>query len=363
MALPVSSVVNVVITTTPVAPSRAGFGTLMFVTSDVDGPIDTTTRSKLYTDPDSVGLDWPSNSEVVVAANTYFAQSPRPTTFKVGFWDKDNTETITDALTNINDFDSDFYCITLEKTSRDDTDVEDAATWTEARIKIFMTASNDSTVLDATTTDIAATLRDASLRRSSVVYSSNVDLYPDVSAFGRAATVDFNAPNSAITLKFKQLPTITVEAINSSQKVNLDSKNANAYISVGGNPMYAESFMANGSFMDEIHGVDWLQNAIETNVFTRLYTEPTKVPYTDKGSTTLEQQVINALNESVSNNLVAPGEDADGNFLPQGFITSVVPVADTPQSNVDARQGPPISFTALLAGAIHGIQVNGLVIR
>jgi hypothetical protein len=121
--------------------------------------------------------------------------------------------------------------------------------------------------------------------------------------------------------------------------------------------------MANNTFFDEVHGIDWLENAIQTNVFGYLLTRTTKVPYTDKGVAALEQQVINALDEAVRNGLIAAGETIDGEFLAKGYKTITVPVADMNQSDKEARLYPGLSFVALGAGAIHGAQINGIFER
>jgi hypothetical protein len=34
--------------------------------------------------------------------------------------------------------------------------------------------------------------------------------------------------------------------------------------------------MANGDFFDERHGLDWLQNYVQTNLYNLLYTSPPK---------------------------------------------------------------------------------------
>ena len=180
---------------------------------------------------------------------------------------------------------------------------------------------------------------------------------------GRAFTVNFNQPNSTITLKFKQAPGITVENLTQSHKVVLDSKRANAIITVGASDMFAESFMASGVFFDEVHGIDWLENAVQTNVFGYLSTRPTKVPYTDKGISAIKQQVTKALDEAVLNGLIAPGETIDGEFLGTGYKIITIPAADINQSDVDARKYPGLSFVVLGAGAIHSVQINGVFER
>lgn len=279
-------------------------------------------------------------------------------------------ETITDSLNAINNIDSDWYGFGFTKEVRDlvvintENAVTAAAAWAEARIKVFFNTSNDLDVLDSvTSTDIASLLKTSSYRRSITTFSNYPDQYPSFSVAGRAFTVNFSQPNSTLTLKFKQLPGITVENLTTNEKSVLDSKNANAFIDVGGSFMYAESFMANGVFFDEVHGLDWLQDAIQTNVFGYLLTRTTIVPYTDKGIAALAQQVTKALDEAVRNGLLAPGETIDGEFLQFGYKITTIPEAEVNQSDKEARFYPGLSFVALGAGAIHKVQINGVFER
>jgi hypothetical protein len=272
-------------------------------------------------------------------------------------------ELIEAALDDARNTSNEWYGLVFTREIRDNTVVEDTADWVEANSKVFATCSNDATALTTGTTDIAYYIQNNSLRRSMAVYSSVVDEYPDVSALSRAFVVNFSAPNSTLTLKFKQLPTVASEKLTSTEKLNLDNKNGNAYIDVGGNPMFAEGTMGDGTYFDEVHGVDWLQNAIENNVFGYLYTRTTKVPLTDAGGASIEQQVIKALNEGVVNGLIAPGTTIDGTYLPLGYATLVQPVALMSAAAKANREAPNISFTALLAGAIHSAEINGTVER
>jgi len=279
-------------------------------------------------------------------------------------------ETITASLNTIQNIDSDWYGLMFTKEVRDgfvvntEDAVEAAADWCEARVKVFGNTSNDLDVLDSiTTNDIASVLAAKNLRRTITTFSSYPDQYPSASVLGRAFTVNFSQVNSTITLKFKQIPGITVEQLTQSQKAVLDSKFANALIEVGSSDMYAESWMASGVFFDEVHGIDWLQNAVETNVFGYLLTRTTKVPYTNKGVAAIEQQVISALDEAVNNGLIAPGETIEGEFLPNGYKTTVIPVEDINQSDKEARHYPGLSFVVLGAGAIHSVQINGIFER
>jgi len=481
--IPVSTVVNVSIATTPLAPSRAGFGTLLFVTTEAGVPFYEGVR--FYASIDEIADDWATSSEVYKAAETYFSQAPKPTllaigtrfaaaqagllvgggnaettlatwtaittgAFKIsidgeeeditglnfsaasdmddvadvietalqavgtGTWstatcvwdgvkfvitsgttgtastvsvtsaptsgasivalmdnDADNgtafagiaAETsIASALNRLNEASSDWYALAFIKTIRDNADAQAAAAWCEARVKQFFTTTNDATTLDsATSTDMAAVVNALEYRRTFVAYSSRPSQYPEVSAFARAATVNFDAENTTITLKFKQLPGITPETITSGQLSTLTSKGCNVYVTVGGVNILTEGIMAAGLgvFQDTVHGVDWLQNAIETNIFAYLVTRTTKAPLTDEGAAAVEAQVSRALVNAVRNGLVAPGYTFEGKYLQTGYETSVGAVADMSISDRQQRKCPPIQFTAIGAGAIHGVTVAG----
>ena len=279
-------------------------------------------------------------------------------------------ETITASLDAIQNKDPDWYGLLFTKEVRDGFTVnaeigaEAAAAWCEARVKVFGNTSNDLDVLDSVTSnDIASKFKAQNYRRTITTFSSFPNQYPSASILARAFTVNFNQANSTITLKFKQTPGITVEELTQSEKAVLDNKRANAVFLVGASILFGESFMANGTFFDEVHGIDWLQNAIETNVFGYLLTRTTKVPYTNKGVAAIEQQVIKALDEAVRNGLIAPGETIDGEFLANGYKTTVIPVEEINQSDVEARFYPGLSFIVLGAGAIHKVQINGIFER
>lgn len=488
--IPLNSIVTVNISVSPTFPSRQGFGTLLAITKET-GVLSPAERIRTYGDADAVSADWGATAEVTLLANSYFSQSPKPTTFMVGIrfesdvsaqiiggtvpttelatfqaitdgslaisidgvpaalsgmsfasatsmddvasviqaalraeavggytvatciYDTDHfeitsgttgatstmsylsstgagtdistllkmeqgtgikadgidAETISATLSALEEVNSGWYGFAFTKEVRDNVvintedAVDAAATWAEARVKVFFTTTNDELALNsASTTDIAYKLAQKSLSRTCMIFSNYPSEYPEASIAGRAFSVDFTAGNPSITLKFKQLPGITVEDISYSQKLALDAKNCNAFISVAGNFMLSEGVVSSGRFFDEVHGLDWLQDAIQTNVFGSLYTSR-KVPYTDAGIQILAQSVRNALAEGVTAGLLAPGTDINGNFLSEGYTVITVPEAQVSQSDKEARIYKGISFTALGAGAIHGVTVNGIFER
>ena len=269
-------------------------------------------------------------------------------------------ETIAATLDALQNYDPSWYGFTFTKELTTQ-NIKDAAAWAEARVKMFGFTTSDSNVLDqAATTDICSHMKSNLYDRTIGIWDNN-DPYQIVSAFARGFTVNFNEQNSTITLKFKLLPGTSPITITESQRLALVAKNCNYYTYFGDSAMLAEGVMASGKFFDERHGLDWLQNAIETNVFGYLYTRTTKVPQTDKGVAALVQQTEKALREGVNNGLLAPGvwngmdlgEVSSGDFLPKGFYVYAQPVAEQNQSDREARKAPPIQVIAKGAGAIH----------
>jgi hypothetical protein len=274
-------------------------------------------------------------------------------------------ETIAGSLDALQAFDGSWYGLALTNEATEQ-NLQDASAWVEARVKIHGVNTKASNNTDSTsTTSLSYVLKAAGYRRSLVVYDANDD-YAAVSALARMFTVNFNEQNSTITLKFKQLPGISVTNITETQRLALVGNNCNYYTQFGDSAMIAEGVMASGVFADEVHGLDWLQNAIETNVFGYLYTRTTKVPQTDKGVAALVQQVEQALAQGVNNGLLAPGnwngnplgQIGTGDFLPRGYYVYAQPVAEQNQSDREARKAPPIQAICKGAGAIHSADIS-----
>lgn len=262
-------------------------------------------------------------------------------------------------------FDPSWYGFVMTKEATED-QLKQCAAWAESRVKIFGYSTRASNVQDASVTaDIASFCKNNLYRRTIGVWDDNDD-YPVVSALSRGFVVNFEEYNSTLTLKFKQLPGISPVTISESQRLALTGKNINYYSKYGDSAMLAEGVMASGTFFDEVHGLDWLQNAVETEVFGYLYTRTTKVPQTDKGVAALVQQVDVAMRQGVNNGLLAPGywngmdlgEVKSGDFLPKGFYTYAQPVRLQSQSDRQARKAPPIQVIAKGAGAIHSVDVS-----
>lgn len=231
--------------------------------------------------------------------------------------------------------------------------------------RIFgVTITNTNVLSSLVTTDLASLMKAAGYRQSFCQYSQNA--YAIASFFGRAFSVNFNANRSTITLMFKQEPGVTGEDLTTNQALILQNKRCNVFVDyVNDTVIIQYGVMSGSAYFDEIHGLDWLQNAIQTACYNVLYTSATKIPQTDAGVNQLTNAIAGVCDAAVNNGLVAPGiwnADGFGNletgqYLKTGYYIYAQPVALQSQSDRETRAAPPIQVAVKLAGAIQSLDV------
>lgn len=256
------------------------------------------------------------------------------------------TETYTNALTKINEFENDWYG--LVNTSRVQADVEETALWVEANKKLFVTASSNADILDSgITTDVASVLKALNYDRTVVIYTDDTDGFIDAGIMGLQLPTD---PGST-TWKFKTIKGVTASNLTSNQETGAQGKNANIFTNIGGVDIFQEGVVIGGEFIDVIRGIDWLEARMEEKIFATLANLP-KVPYTDGGVAIIESNINEIITLAIDNDVLAAN--------PAPVIT-VPKVADVPSNDRGNRLLPSVTFTATLAGAIHKVTINGTV--
>ena len=228
--------------------------------------------------------------------------------------------------------------------------------------RIFGITTQAAAVVDpAQSSDIASQLKALLYKRTFIQYSSSSP-YAAASLFGRSFTVDFTAQNSTITLKFKQEPGVAAETLSESQSVALTAKNCNVFVNYNNaTAIIQQGVMCNGYFFDEVHGLDWLQNQAQTDIYNALYTSPTKIPQTDAGINVLVTTMDSTCEAGVNNGLIAPGvwsgpavgALASGQTLAKGYYNYAAPVATQSSADRASRKAPVIQCAIKLAGAVH----------
>ncbi|HEC2119011.1 TPA: DUF3383 domain-containing protein [Klebsiella oxytoca] len=374
--LPVSNVVNVDVIMSAVAATGRNFGALLILGTSTVIPL--TERIRQYSAIEDIGDDFGVDSPEYEAATIFFSQSPKPTLVYVGRWSKTlasaeegSAETLLQAVNACLQYTNWYGLAIADSADLVEADVISVAAAIEASSlsRILAVTTADVNVLVAGNTDnIGYKLKAAGYARTFWQYSSS-SKYAAISAFGRAFTVNFSGSNTTITLKFKTEPGITYETLTTAQAAAIDAINGNVYVYYANDTaIIQQGVMANGDFFDERHGLDWLQNYVQTNLYNLMYTSTTKIPQTDAGVTRLMTNVEASLDQAVNNGLIAPGvwnggpigQIESGDTLTKGYYVYADAVANQAQSDREARKSPVIQAAIKLAGAIHygDVQIN-----
>lgn len=193
--------------------------------------------------------------------------------------------------------------------------------------------------------DIATYIKANSYERTATYFSTNaLTNYIDAAPMGERFPKD---PGIG-TWKFKTLAGVTADDLTTSERSTALSKNANIYIQRANISMVEEGTVGVGEYIDVIRGIDWLESSIQENIFAQLV-QTEKVPYTNEGIAVIEGLLQQALDVAVQRGVLL------------SYTTSVPLVEDISSANKIARILPDVKFSGVLAGAIHFVQVSGVV--
>ena len=279
--------------------------------------------------------------------------------------DGQDAEGAVEAVQALADFSGAWYgCMFAASTMPQEADYLAVAEFIEGAsiTRLFGITETDARILDAVyTQDIASKLKALNRRRTCVQYSPNP--YAIASLFGRAFSVNFAANRSTITIMYKQEPGVAPSVITETQAQTLKTKRCNVFTQyLNDTAILQYGVMSGQAYFDEMHGLDWFADALQTELYNLLYQSKTKIPQTDAGQNQLVNCCAAVCGEAINNGLAAPGKwNADGfgqlergDELP-GFYIYTPPMAEQPQSTREQRIAPPIQIALKLAGAIHEI--------
>ena len=251
------------------------------------------------------------------------------------------TESLTDALTAVQLESDDWYGINCY--SHVKADQLEVAAFSESNKKLYGTSSTDANIVNQTlladTTSIAKALYDIGYNRTFLFYSADAAKFPECAMFGgelaRAA--------GAATWKFKQLGTISVDALTKNQRSNATDKKCNIYIRRAGVSMTEEGTVSSGEFIDVIRDSDYFKSQLQVVTFSRLVNLP-KIRFTNPDLAIIENELRAETQRAVDSGILAD--------VPAPII--IIPRAENIPTNSKAQRIlPDITITATLAGAVH----------
>lgn len=272
------------------------------------------------------------------------------------------SEAFDDALDAILLENKDFFGVVIA--SRDESvggDQQKTADWAETNKKFFVAGSADADIVDKTlvadTTSIAAYAKTNALERTMVIYSSKAATEGiDAAVFGKILPLD----PGTYTVAFKTLASITVDNITATQSKNAQDKFASTYETIGGVNIVFEGKVGANEFADVIIFIDFLQARMQEDVFATL-SKATKIPFTDNGIASIQSAMLPSLTTGQNRGGISPDAfDAAGAQI-GGFFITVPAIADVPSGDKATRTLKNVKFTAFLAGAIHFVEIDGIV--
>jgi hypothetical protein len=296
-------------------------------------------------------------------ANTYGSDATGSSYINLLLGGSGATGTVANAgivqdLINIQKQNNTWYglCIAGAQAYGSPNEVLQAAGWIESQKKIYVASTNIANNTSAGDVgDVASALKAASYKRTALVYTA-----AGYAQGAEAAWLGGQLPQTpgSNNWAFKTLNGITADTISDTARANavgnpvavIAGKNINIYTLLGGVPVTQFGTMASGQYIDITIGVDWLQSKIQTYVYAALVNSA-KIPYTDAGTAVLMQAVRQALDEGVTNKLIAES----------GVTVSAPSVLSVSANQRAQRIAPTITFACRLQGAFNAVSINGTV--
>ena len=263
-------------------------------------------------------------------------------------------ESAEETLSAIEEENNDWYFITAEDHSN--SYVLAMAQAASARDTIYFVSSNDVanlTSYQAGNTDLFAQLRDGNFKNVVTLFHHDADDFVELAYIGANAPYDAGSVTWANLqlngVGFSQSPT-NGRPLTSTQKGNLNDKNAN-YVELDAGISYTRTgITAGGEWIDVIRGVSWQTADMSTSLRALLVNQKGgKVSYNDQGIAQIREVISSSLQRGVNRE-----------FL-DSYTVSVPLLKDTSQLDRLARILTGVSFEGILAGAIHEVIVVGSV--
>jgi len=366
--LSLNGIVDVTVTINPISIIRSNFDLgLIIGTSTVISTVD---RLKIYNNLTEMKNDgFLVTDAEYLAAEKYFAPTPKPKKIAIGRWDDVIPESALEAVTACREKNDEWYSCTV--CGAEKSDIISIAAYIESIYpeSTFFYTTSDADIIPKTAGNVMETLQDDLYARTHGQYSTIDDAVTSI--MGVALGSNTKTVNSAYTLAYKQEIGVTPENLSESNITAILEQNGNVYITRGGTyNIYQQGKQANGQSFDEIINLDMFVNDIKTAVINVLTTLP-KVSQTDNGVAIITSAITEACDKMASIGFIAPGiwkglpilNLNTGDTLSQGYLVQSDSINNQSQIDRDARIAPPIYICLKLSGAIEHVIISVIVNR
>jgi hypothetical protein len=191
--------------------------------------------------------------------------------------------------------------------------------------------------------------------RSVVVYSDEQNQEKAAAWMGYG----FSQDPGSITWAFKGAAGISADEFSTSEETAMDADVCNRYVDLAGLSMFFPGKVAGDDWIDAIRGRDWLVVRLRERIAGVLANAP-KIPYTQGGADLIGNLVEAQLREGIAQGYLSP-DPLSGVGGDPPFVVTVPVVSEIDAATKASRVLPDVSFTAGLAGAIHAVQISGVI--
>lgn len=175
-----------------------------------------------------------------------------------------------------------------------------------------------------------------------------------------AANLVANASTKKVgSMTYKNFKIKGCKPYENMKKSTLDvihANNYNALVHKAGYDVTSEGKCINGEYIDIVESKYWLIKQIQYQLQQALIIND-KVPYTNQGINYLASIVVNILNDAYNNGMINTTEDG----LPD-YKVNFAPRSATKAEDREKRKYVEGNFSFGLAGAIHEVTVNGIIL-
>lgn len=366
-------IVEVNISSAAAIAPRDGFNVGLIVGKTVGTGMSESNRCLVVTGLDEmVEAGYAVTSKEYLAAMKYFGQNPAPAKLVLGLCTGTTVDSVTtyeswaETIAACRAANNEWYGVYVaDEYALSSAEIQAIAAYMETITGLFFFEDSTADDITSATTDVFSAMKALNYRRSFGIYSTQ--RYAAAAVMGLAMGMNDGTGNSAGTLAYKKLTGITTDDLSTAEVGYLQGKNANYYVTRGGTyDVLEKGVCSNGTWFDEMLGLDQLAYEIQRNCMDILTTTRTKVPYTDAGVKQFVVAVNEACNGAVERGFLTPGiwrgaatlDLENGDALPAGYLTQAVSVNDRPLTEKQLRICPPIYVCAILAGAIHSVKIK-----
>jgi hypothetical protein len=345
-----SRYVKVEITRQTKPTPEEGFGTLLFLGTSKALPY------KEYEEADEVKADFGEVSEEYKLAKAYLEQEPKPLKI-AGFgvlYDPttDTPDVLTNELDTLIQTHNDFYY--LASVEQGDEEITALAKWIHKKNKMYVASTSNISLPGTLKTESESNEElypgDNLYENVFLLVHDQPTTYPAEALVGAISSMPFGS----YTWTFKTIRGIPVANFDDDQIEQIHDNNACTYIKEGGQNITSKGITVFGEYADVIQGQHFIESTMTENVFALLARMP-KIPFITAGIGLVVAEVEKTLNQAGVNGILAEENDE---YL---YTITIPKIEDIPANDKANRILPDIPWTATIAGAIEGANINGVL--